>query len=73
MAKTLLLLEVNRGDVSDGECGGCRMTKPIGRRAGKRSGVGMWCTAFNEWCAGTFEQPARLEVCQAAEAAVFSE
>lgn len=71
MSKTLLLLEVNRGQTADTLCGGCRFTKPVGRRTGRKSGVGMWCGAFNEFCAGTFEQPGRLEVCVQAEAEAF--
>jgi hypothetical protein len=73
MAKTLLLLEINRGDVTDDLCGGCRFAKPVASRnsAGRKSCVRMWCGAFMEACAGTFDQPRRLEVCEQAEAEAF--
>lgn len=73
MAKSLLLLEVNRGHVSDDLCGGCRFARPSNRRTSRTNVVpGMWCLAFNEWCGGEYARPARVADCLRAEREAFN-
>jgi hypothetical protein len=69
--KSLLLIDIDRGEVDDQLCGGCRFVKPTLRpslKNTKRGPAAMWCVCFNVWCEGYYEHPMRLAECRQAEA-----